>query len=175
MVLRPAAMIVAMIVFMAVMVMMAVTVIMPLHRTVTVGAALRLEGRVDQRDLGAQPFDHVDDHVIRTDTQAVAHDLCRQMAVAEMPGHAHQFGLVRAGDLGEAFSGGLDGDDAPILELQAFTMHQQPRFGQVEEEPRPRDPRERDPTAEAPIVVEDDAVACIAGPGLRRQNTLDAE
>src|SRR3546814_704202 len=48
--------------------------------------ALRLKRRLDFRDAAPQAPDHVDDHVIVTDTQAITQKLCRQLAVAQMPG-----------------------------------------------------------------------------------------
>ena len=55
-----------------------------------VGAAFGIERRLDLNHARAQPLHHRLDDVIPADAQAFAHDLCRQMAVAEMPGDPHQ-------------------------------------------------------------------------------------
>src|SRR3546814_15965351 len=65
------------------------------------GTALRLKRRLDFRDAAPQAPDHVDDHVIVTDTQAITQKLCRQMAVAQMPGDADERSGIRCGDLDE--------------------------------------------------------------------------
>src|SRR5262249_52556990 len=57
-----------------------------------VGAALGIERRRHRAYLGAQTLEHVDDHVVVADQDAVGFDLCRQVAVAEMPGEANEQG-----------------------------------------------------------------------------------
>lgn len=54
-----------------------------------IGAAFRIERRFDLDYPRAQPFHHAFDDVIATYAQSFAHDLCRQMTVAEMPGDAN--------------------------------------------------------------------------------------
>src|ERR1700704_7176518 len=53
-----------------------------------VGAAFRIERRAHLAHLRAQALQHVDDHVIVADQDAVGVDLRRQVAIAEMPGEA---------------------------------------------------------------------------------------
>src|ERR1700694_1552986 len=60
-----------------------------------IGAAFGIEWRFDLDHAGPQPFHHRLDDVIAPDTQALRHDLRRQMAVAEMPGDPNQ--VVRVG------------------------------------------------------------------------------
>src|SRR5262245_64919835 len=50
-----------------------------------VGAAFGIERRLDLDHARAQPLHHLLYHVIPPDAQTLAHDLRRQMAVAEMP------------------------------------------------------------------------------------------
>ena len=50
-----------------------------------VGAAFGIERGADLAHLGAEALQHVDDHVVVADQDAVALDLRRQVPVAEMP------------------------------------------------------------------------------------------
>ena len=51
-----------------------------------IGAAFGIERCLDLDNARAQPLHHRLDDVIPADAQPLAHDLRRQMAVAEMPG-----------------------------------------------------------------------------------------
>src|SRR3546814_13726338 len=75
-----------------------VAVTMTMHRADVERTALGIERRLDFRDAAPQAPDHVDDHVILPDTQAISPKLCRQMAVAQMPGYAHERSDIRCGD-----------------------------------------------------------------------------
>jgi hypothetical protein len=55
----------------------------------------RIERRFDGVERGAEPAQHILQHVIAPDAQPVADDLHIGVAVAEMPGEAH--GVERAG------------------------------------------------------------------------------
>src|SRR5262249_28605647 len=66
-------------------VMMAGIVIM-----LTIGAAFGIERCPDFAHLGPQAPQHIDDYMIVADQDALAFDLGRQMAVAEMPGQPRE-------------------------------------------------------------------------------------
>src|SRR5712664_1276527 len=55
-----------------------------------IGAAFGIERRLDLDHARAQALHHRLDYVIAPDTQALGHDLRRQMAVTEMPGKPNQ-------------------------------------------------------------------------------------
>src|ERR1700761_5089230 len=61
---------------------------------VGIGAAFRIERRLDLDDARAETFYHCLDHVVAPDPQTPRHDLGWQMAVAEMPGHPDQMQWV---------------------------------------------------------------------------------
>src|SRR5438270_5245506 len=77
---------------------MAVGMIMPAVRVIirmrmamivagaNVGAAFRIERRLDLKHLGTEVLHHILDHVITANSQILACDLDRQVPVAEMPG-----------------------------------------------------------------------------------------
>ena len=76
----------AMIVMMIVA-MMVIMFVMALRMAgLGIGAAFRIERRLDLDDARAETLDHRLDHVVTADAQALGHDLGRQMPVAEMPG-----------------------------------------------------------------------------------------
>jgi hypothetical protein len=64
-----------------------------------IGAAFGIERRFDLDHAGTQPLDHRLDDMVAPDTQALGHDLRRQMAVAEMPGYPNQMMRIGAADL----------------------------------------------------------------------------
>ena len=66
-----------------------------------IGAALGVERRLDLDHARSQSFRHRLDHVIAPDAQALRRDLCRQMAVAEVPGEPHQMLRIGPPDLSE--------------------------------------------------------------------------
>jgi hypothetical protein len=59
-----------------------------------IGARLRIERRLDCIYVTAQPLHHLPDHMIRTNTDATAQQLHRQMTIAEVPCDPHQLALV---------------------------------------------------------------------------------
>ena len=76
-----------------------------------VGAALRVERRLDRHDARAQSFRHVLDHRIAADAQSLRGQLGRQVPVAEMPGDAHEGERVGGADFGERLGRGHNLDD----------------------------------------------------------------
>ena len=119
-----------------------------------VGAALGIEGRHDGGHGGAEMGDHLLDHVVAADTQAIAEELGRQMTIAEMPGNAQEPVTAGGGDLGQRLQRRLDGDDAAILELEPVAVAQGHRLGEVENEFQPARPGHCHAAAVALVVVE---------------------
>lgn len=102
------AMIVVMSVAMAVMVMP--VMVMAVRRRHFVGAAFGLERTLDLADLRTEPLQHVGDDVIAPDPEPGRPDLGLEMAIAEVPGEAHQMTGVAAADLGKLLRLGDDLD-----------------------------------------------------------------
>ncbi len=124
-----AVLVMVMIVIMSVMIVrmmvmpvtMAVPVIMPVivamrRDMLRIGAAFGIERRLDLAHFGAEPARHVGDHMVAANAQLGAHDLRRQMPVAEVPGDADQMLLVARGDLEQGFGRGEDFDKPPVLQ-----------------------------------------------------------
>ena len=102
--------------------------------TARIGAALGIERRLDLDDARAQPLHHRLDNVIAPDPQTVAHDLRRQMAVAEMPGEPREGGCVASANLDQVLVGRLHLDEATLLQLEAIATVQHHGLDEVEQE-----------------------------------------
>src|SRR5260370_7375862 len=63
-----------------------------------IGATFGIERRFDLDDARAQSLHQGFDDMIAADAQAFAHDLCRQMAVTEIPGDLDQMMRIVAAD-----------------------------------------------------------------------------
>src|SRR5436190_13768355 len=87
---RPNLRLVMVIAIVTVVVVVCMTVAVPLHGVVAVGAALRIEGALDHARFRAQAPDHVGDDMVVADMDSACSDLRCQMPVAEVPGDAGQ-------------------------------------------------------------------------------------
>lgn len=155
-----------------VMIMAVIVVIMVMVMIVAVpvpamgiGAALRLEGGAHMEHGGAEPAQHVLDHVVAPDEDEVRPELRRQMAVAEVPGDAHEMGGIAPEDAGERLEGRLHLDEAPVLQGQEVAVAERARLRQVEQEFEPLLALHGDAAAMARVMVEEHGVGGLAGPG----------
>jgi hypothetical protein len=108
-------------------------------RLMLIGPAFRLERALDLHHLGAQPLEHVGDHVILTDAQPFRPDLRLQVPVAEMPGKPHLMQGIAPLHLEQGLGLGDDLDQAAILQLIGIAMRQRGRLGQVDQNLQPAD------------------------------------
>ncbi|KRR01323.1 hypothetical protein CQ12_26260 [Bradyrhizobium jicamae] len=128
-----------------------------------IGPALGIERRLDLDDARAEPLHHGLDDVIPADSQALRHDLRRQMAVAEMPGDADQMQGIGAADLDQGFGSRHHLDQPAVLQHQRIAAAQRDRVLQVEQEFEPARPRHRHPPPVPVVEIEHDGI----GGGLR--------
>src|SRR3990167_3843942 len=119
---------------MPVTVAMIVVIMMPMVVRLPIGAAFRVEGRHHVRHLGAEAGQHRLDDVIVADAEPIAHELGRQMTVAEMPREPEQLRAVDGRDLGEWLRRRIDLGDPAVLEEEAVAVTERRRLGQVEQE-----------------------------------------
>jgi hypothetical protein len=115
-----------------------------------VGAPLGIERRLDLDDAGAETPDHFLDDVVAPDPKPPGYDLGRQMAVAEMPGDAHQMVRIGAAYLDQRLRRGDHFDQAAIFQNQRVAAAQRHRRFQVEQEFEPARAGHRHP---APVAV----------------------
>jgi hypothetical protein len=161
---------------MIVMVVRAVIMIMAImalnRRGGDIGAAFGIERRLDLDDCRAKPPSHILDHMIAPDAQALLQEFGRQVAIAEVPGDAHQRGRVGATNFRETFWRGDDFDDASVLQRQAVAGAQHHRLIQVEQEDEAAHAGHGDAAAIAIFIIEDDRVGGFAGPGAGGTNGM---
>ena len=108
------------------------TVAVPAHGNLPIGAGLGVERTRHDARLRAQAADHVGDDVIFPYVDDACGDLGRQMAIAEVPGDAREQPRLAASDLEQTLRRRLDGDDAPIFEADAVAGAQQRCVRQIE-------------------------------------------
>ena len=96
-------MIMVVVVAMTVIVMMVVAVTMVLMAVIVagadIGAAFRIERRLDLDDAGAKVFHHLLDYMVTADSQVFSRNLHRKVAIAEMPGEPHHLPGIDAAKL----------------------------------------------------------------------------
>lgn len=114
--------------------MIMVLVTMPPMAATGIGPAFRVERRFDDDDARAKATHHLLDDMIAPDAKALADDLRRQMAIAEMPGDAHQMMRIGAADLHQRLGRSDHLDQPSIFQHQRIAAAQRHRLFQVEQE-----------------------------------------
>lgn len=99
-----------------------------------VGAAFRLERRLDEGDAGAETARHLLQHRVSGDADAIGQKLRGDVTVAEMPGQAGEMMGIPRHDLGHRLLGRHHGDDPAVVKPDAVAVLQPHRLGQVEQE-----------------------------------------
>ena len=135
---------------------------------VVIGAAFRIERRLDLDHIGAEVLQHVADHRIAADQDDVGLELGRQVPVADVPGKAQQ-GLRTVGAHRHQRLG--PGDDAHIAataQRQPIAAAQMLRAVQVQQVCGARGSGDDDTAAMTAVVVEHGLVDRLAGPGSGR-------
>jgi len=148
----------------AVVVMMRLILRVPATR---IGAALGIERRLDLGHAGAKPSHHLLDHVIAADTQALGHDLHRQVSVAEMPGDAHEMQGIAGADFEQRLGRGDHLDQPSILQHQGVAAAQGDDLRQVQQEFQPARSRHRKAAPMPVFEFEHDRIGRLVAPSLR--------
>jgi len=112
---------------------MFVCVIMSVRAAVTIGAAFRIEGRLQRVQSSAELFHHILDDVIAPDPEGCAHELRWQMPVTQMPGDLDEMGRVLGFNLDKVFRLGNHFDDAAILQFKTIGVAQMNRARLVQQ------------------------------------------
>ena len=139
-------------------VVMVMTVVVMRMSGISVGATLRIEGRLDLDHPRAKPLHHGLDDVVAPDAQALGHDLCWQMPVAEMPGDADQVMRVGAADLQQRLGCRNHLDQPAVLQHQRIAAAQGDGVLQVEQEFESARARHRHAAAMPVVEIEHDCV-----------------
>ncbi|TCR64879.1 hypothetical protein EV560_106346 [Bosea sp. BK604] len=133
---------------------MAVMIVSAILVAMIIGAALGLERALDLAHRATLAADHLGQHMVVLDIDRVGGDLGRGVAVADMPGDAHQAQRVLGADLEQALRRRLDQDEAAILKLDGIAIVQRGRLVEIEQDVEPAIALERDAAAVAVLMVE---------------------
>ncbi len=157
-------------------VMAGVAVVMIVRRVCgRIGTALRIERRLDLDDARAESLHHLLDDVVPADAQALAHDLRRQMAVAEMPGDAHQMRRIGAPDLDQRLGRRHHFDQPSVFQHQRVAAAQRDGVFKIEEEFEAARARHRHPPPMAVVEIEHDGVGGRFRPPILSSNLRRAD
>lgn len=126
--------------------------------------------------MAAKQLGHRLDHVVGTDSDALAKQLHREMPVAEVPGDPHHVGVVVRVDFGEPLRTCRHRDHAAAVEQQPIAVAKPRRLWQVEQDLATGLGHQQDAAAMAAVIVHQHTVHCARGvPGLSRQQRAGAQ
>lgn len=129
-----------------------------------IGATFGIERRLDLDKAAAEAPDHVGDDVVAPDAQSARRDLGRQMAVAEMPGDAHQMLGIRPPDLDQWF-GGCDHFHQPaVFQHQGIATAQRHGLLEIEQEGEPTGALHGEASTVAVVETEHHRIGRLTGP-----------
>src|SRR5438477_12618741 len=141
-----------MIVVMVIMMMIAIA--MPDH----VGAAFRVERRLDRGNPCAEILQQRLDAVLPAHPQPIRQDLDRDVAVAEMPGQPRERSEIRGARFQQRLGLGDDLDQTSVVELDRVAHAQRDRLGEIEIDLGSLDAHQPGAPGAALLEIEDDAV-----------------
>lgn len=159
------------------MIMMAVVMmIMTVRRMTAAGIcpAFGIERRFDGDDARAEAPHHILDHMIAPDAKPLADNLCRQMAIAEMPRDADQMMRIGAANFHQRLRRRHHLDQPPVFQHQRIAAAQRHRFLQIEQELQSARAGHRH-AAPVPIVETEDHGIGGRGPTAGRMNLRRAD
>jgi hypothetical protein len=163
---------------MVVMVSMIMTVVVRVRGAALglhIGAAFRIERRLERDHSGAKTLGHRLNDGVAADAQRPWRYFSRQMAVAEVPGDAGQGQRIGGPDFRQRFGLGNHLNHAPVLEVQPVAAAQHCRFGEVEQELEPADAGHGDAPAITRVEVEHDRIRRSARPMAGRDDLFSAQ
>jgi len=150
-----------------------IMVVMMMTRAWGVGTGLRIERFFNRLDMTAETFNHVPDHVIGPDANAVAEQLHRQMAIAQMPCDTHKFAIVMRVDFQQRFRPRAHPNDPAIFKHQSIAVPQSHGLRKVDQQ-LPSSLRGQHDSAPVPAIEVDQHLIDRIGPGAGGQNGQSA-
>ena len=128
-----------------------------------VGAAFRIERRVNLRDLAAKPARHVLDHRVTANANAIGKNLHRQVPVSEVIGEAREVARFANADFRQRFRRGDDFDETAVFQHERVAATQHHRLRKIEQKFEPVGAFHGDAPTMTLIEIEHNR---ISGPGL---------
>src|SRR5436305_14753344 len=92
--------------------------------SVCVGARLRLERRLNRRELRAETAQHLFQHAVAADAQPLADELELSVTIADMPGKASELLRIGCCDLDQSLALAGHAHDGAILQHQGVPIPQ---------------------------------------------------
>jgi hypothetical protein len=129
-----------------------------------IGAAFGIERRLDLDYFRSKPHGKIGDNMIAADPQRTGHDLGRQMAIAQMPGHARELPRIGADDFQEQLRRGDNLDQTAVFKEQRIAAPQLGRRRQIEQKGHAGIAGHGNAPAVPVVVIENDAVGRLARP-----------
>src|SRR5262249_32335217 len=126
--------------------------------SVSIGARLRLERRLDERELRAETAQHLFQDAVAPDAQALAGDLDLGVTIADVPGKPRELTRIGCRHLDQSLAFAEDANDRAVPQHQAITITQSRCMRQVEQKPGAALRREHDAPAMAFVGIEHDAI-----------------
>jgi hypothetical protein len=123
-----------------------------------ISTALGLERRLDGGELRTQANQHLLQHMIAADAQAITGYLHLRVPIAEVPGQARQLVRVDRSDFDQRLRPPDHAHNGTILQHQAIAVAQHRGLGQIEQECRPFLAGQHDAATLALVGVEHDAI-----------------
>ena len=150
------------VIMMVVIMAMGVAGMVAIGMVVVVGAPLGLERPHYGAHCAALPAYHLGQDMVVLDVDRLSRDLGRRMAVADMPGDAHQTQRVFGPNLEQALRRRLHQHETAILQLDSVAIADRGGLVEIEQDAEPAIGLEREAAAVAVVMVErqrvDDAV-----------------
>jgi hypothetical protein len=160
---------------MVAMIMRGVIVATVIVGSLRIGAAFGVERRLDLDDPRAEPFHHRLDDVISANPQALWHDLRRQMAIAEMPGHANQMQRIGAADLKQRLRRRHHLDQPAVFQHQGVAAAQRDGVFEIKQEFQPARAGHRHPPPVPVVEIEHHGIGGSFGPPVLADNACGAD
>lgn len=123
-----------------------------------VGALLRPERAHHPRRRAALPAHHLGKDMVVLNVDGAVRDLGWRVAVADMPGHAHEPERVLGADFQQLLRGGLHGDEPAIIELQRIALVEHARLVEIHHQIQPAIAFQNGPAALTILMVQRDGV-----------------
>jgi hypothetical protein len=133
-----------------------------------IGAAFRIERGFDLDHPRAEPFHHILNDVVATDSQSARRDLRRQVAITEMPADANEMLRIGATDFQQWLCCCHDLDQTAVLEHQRIAAAQRGCLFQIEQELEPACAGHRHPPPVAIVEIEHNRVSGRLRPAMLR-------
>jgi hypothetical protein len=144
---------------MSMVVVVIVSMVVVTMPTFGISATFGIETGLDHPQFRAKALQHILDHMVAAEADAVAGDLGWQMAVADMPGEAQQILRGCSTDFDECLGRSDDFNKSAIIKHERITAAQCDDVIKIEQEIEPARPGHADAAAVAVVEIENNRIS----------------